>query len=279
MAFCIPASQYDPELHDIVSGPHSICTGCDPLPSGSRFKFFEISLTNTSILSSHEYKIFIKVDEDVSKLLNRTSGQGFIGMRVVGGSVHYNPTWNFHLDPLSIRFVSLNEMDQVPSDMINLNPSTIEEMVGNGIIPQGTEIFFSFDGKFRQMEISGMTMCQDPLVWTSEPVMERGIYVQMGRCDGNCSQRLSYAGIEYCVDAILEDAENDSRNLIQAIVDSNNNKIEDPSYQIDRQFYIKTIYQRLLDIDEIPIEIEAELESELSNSFNQYVGELEADDE
>lgn len=181
--FCIKEVDLNLDIHEIVSGPHDICTDCEPLDSTSALSnFFEIPVENE--------RFFISVGQDnlasfSNRIINNNQVNYFKG-KVFLGSKTSNSPWNFYLDPYSIELASFVDIDP---HFLDLKPSLIESKLISKEIPEGQILYFGLSENSKQTNISEINFCQNPLVWDSIASydIETGEMVQRGFCKGECN--------------------------------------------------------------------------------------------
>lgn len=217
MAFCIKESEYDENIHVIVSGPHDACTTCSPLPSLAPLaSFFEISVPVASMAGASQETIFFKIsDDDVARFarsqITRPNGEIRMSARVAKGPEAYNSPWQFHLDPSSVEFVSADSADPSVTD---LNPSLIEQMLSSESLTEGTQVYFTHPSRLLQTTMSGLSMCEFPLRWSCGNTSSGGTNYQVGVCEGDCQERYSDGFVEYCLDGFYQQAKDGVDDLI-----------------------------------------------------------------
>lgn len=198
--FCIREVDLNSEIHEIVSGPHDVCTGCDPLDSTSTLSnFFEIPVENESF--------FISVSQNnlasFSNKINNNNQVSYFKGKVFLESKTSNSPWNFYLDPSSIELANFVDID---THFLNLKPSLIESKLMNKEIAEGQTLYFGLTENSKQTNVSEINFCQHPLVWDSivSYDIETGEMVQRGFCKGECSNIIYDYENEfgYCADVV-----------------------------------------------------------------------------
>jgi len=278
--FCISASQYEEDIHQIVSGPFDTCQGCDPLPKGieNPRSFFEIKLTNQPLsleLPSEEYLFFHIEDPTTSSLTIRLLSQPnteYLAAKVTLGVETYNPSWNFHLK--DIRIIPVSELLNNNRELLDLLPSAIEEKIFLGQIQNGQEVFFSTE-KIREMSVGGVFSCEHPLVWSCSPSLaNNGFYRQSGTCIGECQSKAFEGSVGFCLDGYISDALNELNEELDDI-ESGLDPFEIPSAEeMSENLYISELTE-----EEIQISEDVKFHQSLSLVYETYEDDRELEDE
>ena len=216
MPFCIPEEEYDEELHEIVSGPHDTCTGCNPLPSERFGDFFEISVTDGNDPSLQQVMIVRIEDSELAATADfmMQAENVYISGRIFSGTQTYNSSWPFYMDPSSVSLVVENNVPQQNKDVGLVQ---LKESIESNSIEDGSEFHFKFSRKSRLMDVKGVTYCYDPLIWTPFLALDDSsqVYVQVASCEGDCQNKYEDEFLGACDDFVdqniqaIEDAAKD----------------------------------------------------------------------
>lgn len=193
MAFCIRESEYDPEIHDIVSGPHKECDLCFPAPSFISGSYYEIS----PLLGNDLFFIEIK-DEVANRNINSLSEDDiyFYGSLKIGQK-SYNNVWGFYIDEIGL--IPEGEIDSTNKD---IPPSEITQRISSGELGDGSLMYFKLSGRLRKMRITGVFGCEYPLDWTPNLIVDDGEFLQNATCEGDCSEIYDDETYQFCMDYI-----------------------------------------------------------------------------
>lgn len=304
MAFCIRESEYDPELYDIVSGPHSNCSSCPPQISELSFsEFIELKFPKlgmihddpdlfTVMIKDHQlstrYEILTKPSVNPSDCsyfsFEEQCPEGFMQTGYAAGcegescdKICCRPE-----DPDYDVFIcgKIVQGQTSYNDPWNFHfdSETVSFKYRNQI-PSGTKIAnhindleinndvcFMFKDKSRIMKLKGYEYCGYPLLWNAVRSFdeEDEEYVQVGTCDGLCEDREQ----NHCYDY-----ENFiSKQYVQKIIDdseqytSNLDEDEVVDYFIENALFLSSLFESE-DEDEFLEMISA---SSSSSSDEQY---------
>ena len=227
MPFCIPEEEYDEELHEIVSGPHDTCTDCSAIGLGGSLadfgSFFEIPsppepfgimsssslLIRTQDFNTHSFAI---------NVIQKNLGGIYTRCRVFLKPSYYNKPWN-----LDIELNGFFGILDVVEERLDLSPSTIEQMLSDGLAEDGSDFYFLFSGKAKQVEFSGLIFCDKPLsISLNRVIGQSGSIGLEGRCEGDCTGKTDDGLSGYCPEyeseqlmSRIEDEERRSDEMVE----------------------------------------------------------------
>lgn len=183
MPFCIPLSQYDENIHDMVSDPAPFCSDCGftPPAGGLNENYWNINFQTQGVLPnpSTETVSFLAPSSADNKLSTKSDGKYMIA-EAKRGDRKYNAGLNFYLDPASLVFTDSPwvRYDLLPSD------------INNAFLTQNIEslyVCFDISDSYR-MDMVGVSYCNGNfgLSWEPEKQKNAESYVQNGTCSGYC---------------------------------------------------------------------------------------------
>jgi hypothetical protein len=292
MSFCIKVTEYDPDIHEIVSGPNNNCLDCLPIISEIFHEFIEIEIPKKSMVNEEpdlftimikdpqlmtRYEILIKLKNDQSDCFYSPSDeqcpQGF----VYAGSADCEQDLCDNIccriedsdyDVFICGNILQGEVSYNHPWSFYLNPDTISFKYRNQIegkiissiddleeYENNSEVCFYFQAKSRIMELKGFEYCQPPLLWEANRIFdeENNTHIQMGTCVGFCEDREE----NYCFDNFNANINQKTENLLSQL-DQEMSSLDDNQFEEYLQDNISNIEQifSISELEDFPSEEE-----------------------